>query len=160
MAAPKPPAELSQLAFLLGDWACMGKTFASPIGPEHATVAKVSSRRDLGGWWISFRYEELKSAANPAPYQAAGVLGYDPGEKVFLERCQDSMGGSCQQSSPGWAGDVLTFEGPGIVGGQKLRFRDTFTRKGGQAYVHAGEFQGPDGQWIKTDEETCTRKTR
>jgi hypothetical protein len=157
MSAPKPPKELSQLAYFQGRWTCTGKVFASPLGPEHATAGKFSSAPVLDGWWVSFRYDETKTAINPSPIQAAGFMGYDPGEKTFVQRCHDSLGGYCQQTSPGWNADVMTFEGPGSMDGQKMRMRDTYTRKGAAVLVHSGEIQGPDGQWLKTDEETCNR---
>ncbi len=157
--APKPPKEMGQLSSLLGSWTCTGKTFATPMGPEHATVAKMGASHALGGFWVVFHYDETKTAANPMPYHAAGFMGYDPGEKVFLERCHDSMGEFCNQTSKGWVGDVLTFEGPGSMGGQKMALRDIFTKKGAEL-VHAGEVQGPDGKWMQTDEETCTKAAK
>ena len=160
MAAPKPPKEMSQLAYFGGTWTCSGKGFATPMGPEHATEGKVSIARVLDGYWYVYHYDETKTAANPMPYHATGFMGYDPGEKVFLERCQDNFGGSCQQTSKGWVGDVLTFEGPGTMGGQKMAFRDVFTKKGPAEVVHGGEMQGPDGKWIKMDEETCTKAAK
>ncbi len=154
---PKPPAELAQLSYFLGTWNCSGKTFASPMGPEHATEGKASFAHVLGGYWYAFHYAEVKTAANPMPYHAAGFWGYDPGEKVFLERCHDSFGGWCGITSKGWVGDVLTFEGMGSMGAQKMGMRDIFTKKGPSEVVHSSEMQGSDGKWIKTDEESCTK---
>ena len=160
MAAPKPPKELSQLAYFAGSWTCTGKGFASPFGPEHATEATVKIGSVLGGYWYMFHYDETATAGNPMPYHAAGFWGYDTGEKVFVENCQDSFGGYCHQTSKGWAGDTFTFEGPGSAGGQKVAFRDTFTKKGPAEQVHMGEMQGPDGKWMKLDEETCKRAAK
>jgi hypothetical protein len=158
-APPKPPKELSQLSVFLGSWTCTGKGLATPMGPEHATEAKMGAMRALDGYWIVFHYDETKTAANPMPYHAAGFMGYDAGEKVFVERCHDNYGSFCNQTSKGWVGDVLTFEGPGTMDGQKMAFRDIFTKKGADL-VHAGEAQGPDGKWMKTDEETCTKAAK
>jgi hypothetical protein len=157
MAAPKPPQEMSQLSYFLGNWTCTGKTFATPFGPEHPTEATVHFVHALGGFWDAFHYDETKTASNPMPYSAGGFWGYDPGDKVFVERCQDNMGGWCQTTSKGWVGDVLTFEGPGSMGGQKMGMRDIFTKKSATEVVHAGEMQGPDGKWMRTDEETCKK---
>ncbi|HVO52404.1 MAG TPA: DUF1579 family protein [Thermoanaerobaculia bacterium] len=158
-APPKPPKEMSQLSVFLGSWTCTGKGLATPMSPEHATEAKLGVAHVLDGYWVVFHYDETKTAANPMPYHAAGFMGYDPGEKVFLERCHDNYGGFCNQTSKGWVGDVLTFEGPGSMGGEKMAFRDIFTKKGADL-VHAGEMQGPDGKWMKTDEETCTKAAK
>lgn len=157
---PKPPKEMSQLSVFLGSWTCTGKGLATPMGPEHATEAKLGAAHVLDGFWVVFHYDETKTAANPMPYHAAGFMGYDPGDKVFLERCHDNMGAFCNLTSKGWVGDVLTFEGPGSMGGQKMALRDIFTKKSAVEIVHAGEAQGPDGKWMKTDEETCTKAAR
>jgi len=157
MEMPKPPKELSQLSYFLGSWTCTGKAFATDMGPEHASEAHVSFAKALDGFWYLFHYDETKTAANPMPYHAAGFWGYDTGDKLFVQRCHDNMSGYCQTTSKGWVGDVLTFEGPGSMGGQKMGMRDTFTKKSATEVVHAGAFQGPDGKWVNTDEETCTK---
>lgn len=159
MAAPKPPEELSQLAYFTGSWTCSGKTFANPMGPEHATQGNVKVSSVLGGYWYMFHYDEMKTAANSMPYHAAGFWGYDSGAKAFVGSCHDSFGGSCQQTSKGWTGDTLVWEGPGSMGGQKTVFRDTFTKKGAEQ-THMGEMQGPDGKWMKMDEETCKKAAK
>lgn len=153
---PKPPPEIAQLAVFGGHWTCSGKAFATPMGPEHATEAKLGVAKMLDGFWYVYHYDETKTAANPMPYHAAGFMGFDPGEKMFVESCHDSFGGSCNQTSKGWVGDVMTFEGSGSMGGKKMTVRDIFTKKGAEI-GHAGEFQGPDGKWVRTDEETCTK---
>ncbi len=155
-APPGPPKELSQLSSFLGHWTCKGKAFATPFGPEHETEAKVSFSKQLGGYWLLFHYDETKTAKNPMPYGAAGFWGWDAADKVYVERCHDNFGGSCNATSKGWVGDVLTFEGPGSMGGEKMMVRDVFTKKGADV-VHSGEMQGKDGKWMKMDEETCTK---
>lgn len=160
MEAPKPPKEMAQLSYFHGSWTCSGKAFATPMGPEHATEAKLGIAHVLDGYWVVFHYDEEKTAANAMPYHAAGFIGYDPGEKAFLERCQDSFGGWCNTTSKGWMGDVLTFEGPGTMDGKKMTVRDIFTKKGPSEVMHAGEMQGPDGTWTRTDEETCTKAAK
>jgi len=156
-AAPAPPAELSQLDFFVGTWNCAGKTFATPMGPEHATTATVHSARAVGNRWVHTTYDENKTAANPVPYHAAVYWTYDAGRKAFVQSCVDAFGGYCQQTSQGWNGDVFGFEGSGYADGKQGMFRDTFTKKDVSTLVHAGEMQGEDKQWIKLDEETCHR---
>lgn len=157
MEAPKPPAELSQIAFFKGSWTCAGTGFASPFGPEHATTATVKGGNAVGGMWIHLTYDEAKSAANPNPVHAAMYMGYDAGLKTFVLGCVDSFGGYCTQTSKGWSGDSLVFEGTGTFGGQKSGVRDSFLKKGPAELVHTGEMQGPDGKWMKLDEETCKK---
>lgn len=155
-APPAPAKELGQLSVFLGDWTCKGRTFATPMGPEHETEARVGFTKQQGGFWYVFHYDETKTAANPLPFHAAGFWGWDAGQKAFVQHCHDSFGGSCVSTSKGWIGDVLTFEGTGTMGGEKSGVRDIFTKKGADI-VHAGEMQGKDGKWIRTDEETCTK---
>ncbi len=157
MAPPKPATDTEQIAYFAGNWTCKGKTFTTPMGPEHATEGTVAAKLGLDGFWYLIHYDELKTAANPMPYHAAVIMGFEPGQKVFVESCFDSMGGVCSQTSPGWKGNVLTFEGTMAAMGQKGGARDIFTKVSATEMKHAGEMQGPDGRWIPTDEETCTK---
>jgi hypothetical protein len=157
MAPPKPAREMSQLAYFAGTWSCMGKAFAGPMGPEHPTEATVRASLGLGGFWYVIHYDEKKTADNPMPYHAGMFWGFDSGEKTFVLRCHDSFGGYCAETGKGWNGDVLTMEGSTFGVGPKTGSRDTFTKKSATEFVHAGEMQGPDGKWMKIDEETCTK---
>lgn len=159
MEMPKPPAELSQVQYFDGTWGCSGTGFASPFGPEHKTAATVHGATTVGGMWVHLTYDEKKTAANPMPVHAAMYMGYDAAQKIFVLGCFDSFGGYCTQTSKGWNGDTMAFEGTGNVGGQKPGVRDTFVKKGADEVVHTGEMQGEGGKWMKLDEETC-RKTK
>ena len=155
MAPPPNPAELSQLDFFIGTWNCAGKTMANPMGPEHATTATVHAGHAVGDRWVHVTYDEKKTAANPMPYHAGVYWGYDTGKKQFVQGCFDNFGGYCSQSSQGWKGDTLAFEGTGNMDGKQIGARDTFARKGANELTHTGEMQGDDKTWNKIDEETC-----
>jgi len=152
-----PPAELSQLSFFTGNWKCTGRAFATPFGPEHTTTATVVGASVVGGWWQELKYDEAKSAANPVPVHASMMLGYDSEKKQFVAVCFDSFGMHCSQAAPSWVGDTLAFAGHSSMGDGKTGVRDTFTKSGANGITHVGEMQGPDGAWMKLDEETCTR---
>ena len=154
-SAPPMPAEMAQLDFFVGTWNCTGKAFASPMGPEHASAATVHAARAIGGRWIHVSYDENKTAANPMPFHAGVYMGYDAGKKSFVSGCVDNMGGYCTQSSPGWNGDAMVFEGTANADGKQFPARDTFTKKGTTELVHFAEMQGEDKAWMKRDEETC-----
>src|SRR5437868_1138296 len=94
----QPPSELTQLDYFVGDWTCSGTTFANPMGPEHATTAKVHGARAVGQAWVHITYDENKTAANPQPYHAGVYMGYDAAKKSFVSFCGDSFGGYCSES--------------------------------------------------------------
>lgn len=157
---PKAAAEMSQLSTLTGTWNCSGKTFANPFGPEHATEGTSKGRFSPNGFWLELHYDESKTAANPTPFHVLQVVGFQGAHGVFVSSCFDSMGGTCEQASSGWKGDALVFEGSGLMMGQKSGARDTFTKVSATELKHRGEFQGADGKWTTTDEETCTRPAK
>lgn len=156
-AAPAAPAELAQLDYFGGNWNCTGKAFASPMAPEHATAATVHATKAAGGRWQHVTYDETKTAANPAPYHVGVYWGYDAAKKSFIQFCVDNFGGYCNQTSTGWNGDTMIFEGTGNGDGKQFGARDTFVKKDANTMTHAGEMQGDDKKWNKTDEETCKR---
>jgi hypothetical protein len=155
-AAPKPDAEMSQLKYFVGTWQCKGKAEATPMGPAHDTTSTVKIATDPGGFWVSGRYDENKTAANPMPYRFQFVWGRDAKDKKFDGWGFDSFGGTSKQESTGWDGDKMVWSGEATMGGQSSGARDTFTKKGNDEVVHMGEMQ-MNGQWTKIDEETCTR---
>ena len=157
---PKAAAEMSQLSYLTGTWNCSGKTFANPFGPEHATEGTAHGRMSLNGFRLELHYDESKTAANPTPFHVLQVVGFQRAHGVFVSSCFDSMGGTCEQASTGWKGDTLVFEGSGFMMGEKTGARDTFTKVSAAELKHKGEFQGADGKWMTTDEETCKRPAK
>ena len=127
-APPKPAAEMAQLSYMVGTWNCAGKTFATPFGPEHATEGVAKAQMALDGFRLVIHYDEAKTAASPMPFHVLQVVGYDSAQKAFDSTCFDNFGGSCTQTTQGWKGNVLVFEGTGLMGGQKMGARDTFTK--------------------------------
>ncbi len=154
---PKPAPEMSQLAYLDGTWHCSGKSFATPMGPEHATQGVAHAQMALDGFRLVIHYDEAKTAASAMPYHVLQVVGYDSAQKTFESMCFDNFGSSCTQTTPGWKGDALVFEGTSLMGGQKMGARDTFTKVSATEMRHKGEMQGADGKWMAGDEETCHR---
>src|SRR5262249_21193400 len=109
----------------------------------------------VGNMWLHVDYDETGTKANPLPYHAGVYMGYDVGQKKFVQGCVDAFGSYCTMSSPGWQGDTIVFEGTTHSSESEALGRDTFVRKGTGELIHRGSFQGPDKQWINTDEETC-----
>ncbi|HTS03357.1 MAG TPA: DUF1579 family protein [Thermoanaerobaculia bacterium] len=155
MAPPKPAPEMSQLAYFTGAWHCTGKTFATPMGPEHASEGIAHGQMALDGFRLVIHYDETKTAANPMPYHVLQVVGWDAGQKVFDSVCFDDFGSACTQTASGWKEGAFTFEGTANMGGQKMGVRDTFTKVSATEMTHKGEMQGEDGKWMTGDQETC-----
>ena len=149
--------QLKSLSGFVGNWKCSGKAFASDMGPEHPTTAGVTGKWTLNAKWLDVRYTEDRTAKNPNPMSVAAYWGWDEGQKKLVAGSVDSMGGYAIQTSPGWDGDVLTFEGPSHMGSMTMTFRDTFTRSGDNAITHAGYVSDGSGGWKKLDEETCKK---
>jgi Protein of unknown function (DUF1579) len=155
--APPPPApEMAQLKPFDGMFSCTGQSPASPFGPAHKTQATVKGGADFGGYWFIVRYDEKKTAENPQPLSAQLTWGYDGTQKRFVGTCIDAFGTSCNLTSAGWQGDTMVWEGESTMGGQKMGFRDTFTRKG-TGILHKGEMQS-EGKWVVLDEENCAKR--
>jgi hypothetical protein len=153
---PKPAAELDQLKMFEATWRCEGKQPAGPMGPEQDYKSTFKGKKDVESFWISFEYSQKKSKAHALPIIAKGYLGYDPAAKKYVTLGVDNMGGSVTESSPGWEADKLTFTGDGQMGGQKISFRETYTKKGDKEMIWSGEMKmGKD--WIPVGTDTCKK---
>lgn len=152
---PKPPGEMSQLAFMEGTWSCEGKMFETPMSPAGTMKSTADIRRDLGG---HFQTGTIKgTSANMPPFEGRFHATYDTGMKQFVMLWVDNMGGWAQNTSSGWKGDTMVYEGEGHMGGQTMKGRDTFTRSGTSTMKHTWEMQ-IQGKWMPVGEETCQKK--
>jgi len=156
-APPKPPvpdSALAQLKPLAGTWTCTGHTFAP--GPEHPTTATMTLAWHLDGFWLEVRYEEAKAAANPVPLSSVSEWGFDLLQKTLISATVDNGSGVDAQTTAGWQGDKLVFEGSARRFGTQFLDRDTFVRHGDSQLVHTLEASVNDS-WIKLHEDTCNR---
>ena len=159
---PKPPAELDGIKWLEGNWHCDGKAPAGPMGPEHAYKSTMKIKRDLDGFWYIGEYEQRKSKDNPMAIKARTFMGFDPVAKKVITFGVDSVGGALQltgaiDSNAGTpSGDKIASEGEGSMGGQKIGFKESFTKTGDRALTWHGEVRvGKD--WVVVGEDTCKR---
>ena len=151
---PKPAPELAQLAPFEGSWSCTGKMNESPFGPAGAMTSTADIKRDLGGF---FQSGVIKgSMPNQPPFEGRFYVTYNPAAKQFVMMWVDNMGGWATNTSAGWKGDVLVYEGESHMGPQSFKARDTFTRGAG-TIKHAWEAQ-IDGKWVALGEENCKKK--
>jgi hypothetical protein len=153
-AQPRRPTELAELRAFLLSASCRGQTEASPAGPAHETVGQASGSMSQSGFWLQLRYVEKKTRDNPLATSSEERWGYDPGLKKFVALLWDSFGGYGMGTSPGWEGDSLIWTGEMSMNGQKLPYRQTFTREKGGAITETWEMQ-TNGAWAKMTSGTC-----
>ncbi|MBV8200070.1 MAG: hypothetical protein JOZ15_05535 [Acidobacteria bacterium] len=156
-APPKPPVPneaLAQLKPLAGSWTCTGHTFGP--GPEHPTTATMTVAWHLDGFWLEVLYEEAKAADNPVPLSSISEWGFDLLQKTLTSATVDNWSGIDTQTTTGWQGDKLVFEGSARRFGTQFQDRDTFVRHGDAQLVHTLEASVNDS-WIKLHEDTCNR---
>jgi hypothetical protein len=154
--APKPAPELDQLKVLETTWRCDGKQPAGPMGPEQTYKSTFKAKKDVDSFWLALEYTQKKSKTHPLPISAKAFVGYDPSIKKYVTTGVDNMGGWISETSPGWEGDKLTFMGDGQMGGQKVSFRETYTKKGDKAMTWTGEMKmGKD--WIPVGTDECKK---
>jgi hypothetical protein len=156
-APPKPPVPdpaLAQLKPLAGTWTCTGHTFGP--GPDHPTSATMTLAWHLDGFWLEVRYDETKAAANPVPVSSVSEWGFDLLQKTLASQTVDNASGVDSQTTAGWQGDKLIFEGSARRFGTQFLDRDTFVRHGDSQLVHTVEANANDS-WIKLHEDTCNR---
>ncbi len=155
-APPAPPKELDQLDVFEGTWKCEGHSPESPFGPARKMTTVVKIYSDLDGFWLSGEVEEQPSADNPKPLKGKFHWTYDTTDKRFEAGWIDNMGGWATQSSPGWQGERITFDGEMVANGQKLPARDVFEKKADKELLHSFEAQVGE-KWTKLGEEVCRR---
>jgi hypothetical protein len=153
---PKPAPELANLKFFAGSWTCSGDSPAGPFGPAHKTQSTVTLKSDLDGFWYAGTMTEMKTASNPHPVKGMLHLGYDTGEKQFVQVWVDNTGSRSVQMSPGWEGDSISFTGEQVVMGEKAAAKDTITKKGAREFTHKFELT-MKGETHTIVDETCKR---
>ena len=151
----KPATELDQLKWLEGNWRCDGKAPAGPMGPEHPYKSTMKVKRELDGFWYVGEYEQKKSKDNPTAVKARSFIGFDPVAKKVISVGVDSFGGAMQLAGA-IEGDKITNEGEGTMGGQKMGFKETFTKTGDKSLTWHGELKmGKD--WTVIGDDSCKR---
>ena len=157
MTPPTPAPEMAQLKTMQGTWKCSGKMEATPFSPAHAMQSTVTCKPDLDGFWMVTRIEGKKSKEMPMAFKGVWSSTYDSSAKKFTSTFIDNMGGMGMQASTGWDGDKMVWSGEGMMMGQKMGMRDTFTKKGDKEMLHTFEME-MGGKWTPMGEETCKKQ--
>jgi hypothetical protein len=110
----------------------------------------------LDGFWLEVRYDESKTAANPVPLSSISEWGFDEVRQTLTATTVDNTSGIVTQSSPGWQGDKLVFDGTADRFARQFQARDTFVRRGESQLLHTLE-ANVNESWIKLHEDTCDR---
>jgi hypothetical protein len=145
---PKPAAEMKAEQWFVGSWSCKGAQHAGAFGPEGKVASALKMKLDLAGFWL-----DVVGTATSGPMKGHesfhSLAGWDGTQHT---RYDFQPGGMVHLTSKGWEGDNLVFEGDGVIGGQKMAFKHTITKKGDNAFASVFE---SDGKPLL--EETCTR---
>jgi hypothetical protein len=141
---PTPSPELDTLYQAYeGNWKCETTFPAGAMGPgspemKAASTVKIKKDKELSGFWYRGDYQVKKSKTFPG-MRAGFALGYDAGSKTALFMAADSMGGNISASGTGANGETVTFVGDGYMNGQKVKFRESMTRKSDKEVEHTSE---------------------
>jgi hypothetical protein len=154
---PKPAAEMDRVKWMVGTWQCTGKTMTSWMGPEHAIEAEVKSGMILDGMWIVHHYREKKTAQNTMPISTDEVWTYDSAESMWDRLAIDNTGGWATGTAKGWEKGKIVWTSEGMMGGQKMKFRDTFMEKNPREITYMGEIGTRDGKWSTVWDISCKK---
>ena len=115
-------------------------------------------RWELGKFYLGLAEDDEQSLKFPRRRQMRGYWGYDPGAKLYTSAVFFFGGGRFIGTSPGWRGDVLTFSGNMIAGGESFGMRQSFKQKNDDELIIRVDVVGPDGTPAKRLEEHCRRE--
>jgi hypothetical protein len=141
---PAPPPELDALyKGYAGSWKCETTFPAGGMGPgspeqKATSTVKIQKDKDLGGFWYRGDYQIKKTKTFPG-LRAGFAMGYEPVSKTALFMGADSMGGNVNAAGTGATPESVSFVGDGFMMGQKVKFRETMTRKSDKEVAHKSE---------------------
>jgi len=142
-----PPAELQQVAWMIGAWDIEATVFATAIAPERVDRGRSVVAPVIGGTWLQM------ADTYPGGTQDLGFLTFDPVGRRWLSLGLDSTGNAVRASAPAWDGDRLALLAPdATIVGERVTLRQTLTRLGADAFTLTNEERRPDGSWLRLDE--------
>lgn len=143
--------------FYTGSRSCTGKTMQKDMKTFRNNSGKYTAERTLDGHWVVIHYREDASPGNDKPFSVVQYFGYDAEKKQYIAiGVYNSAGYYSVGTSAGWQGDSITFDEKSDVD-KPAAYRDIFTASDGAITSHTGMARDPNGQWIKTDEEKCSK---
>lgn len=159
MAMPKPAPELDTIYKPFeGNWKCDTRWPAGAMGPgspEMTAKTTVKIKKDPNGWAYRGEYDVKKTKTTPG-MKGSFVLGYASATKEAYMLGSDSWGSATLAVSPTATPDTLTFVGEGYMMGQKVKMRETMSKRGEKEIAHKYETDMGKG-WQTMGEDTCKK---
>ena len=152
--AEEARARLRALSFFVGDFACHGRAYATPMFAAHSVERRIAGAPDLDGVWLSMRFQDRRTRENPTPIRGNWQVGWDADAGTYVALWADNLGRWFSQTSAGWMGDTIEFIG-GPAGAGPL-VRDAFTRHDERSMTMEVDF-GTEGAWRRAIELECIR---
>lgn len=140
-----------------GSWKCDTKFAAGAMGPgspETTTKSTVKFKKEYGGFSWHGSYNLPKSKTMPA-MSGEMQIGFDPGSNQLIVVGHDSMGSATFGSGP-ISGDTAVVTEEGFMMGNKVKLRETMTKKGPKEVYHKYEMDMGKG-FQALGEDTCKK---
>jgi len=157
MTPPKPAPEWEAFAKGWdGTWKCETTVPAGSMGPgspEQKAQVTAKVKKDFGGFWLVGNYDMKKTKTSPA-MKGTFTLG-SPDGKLLISTNMDSMGGSAWSTGPLGA-DGATTLGEGVMMGNKVKIRETTTKKSEKEVYHKAEVDMGKG-FMTMFEDNCKK---
>lgn len=143
----RPPAELEQLAWLVGRWRVTAHVFATAHTPERTEEGEAVVERVLDGAWLSLR------DTYPGGTQDQGFLTYNVATRRWTSLSIDSTGNAIVATSAGWSADRMVYVAPDVeILGERVTLRQTLERRSDTEYRVLNEERLRTGKWQALDE--------
>ena len=146
-ASPAPTVKHPELAYFVGTWRATARNPQTGQSFELDYVAEPV----LGGAWLAGTGE-----APALGLTIRDLWGRDPQTGGILRVVFDSQGTFGTVRSPGWSGDTLVLEGEAAQGDQRVRVRETITRRDEASFDAVWESES-GGTWSAYSVERLVR---
>lgn len=150
--SPHLAEPLAQLAWLLGDWNCVGTS----TGGKGSRV--VHNHVKLGSHGDAFEFASTMEGSDRVAYD---VLGFNTVTQQWYEHAvvegtdrEDEIG-----APDALAGNSLTLLGNLEYNRKVIKIRSTYSWANPDAYRFEGAFQKADGSWETIEVHECKRKS-
>jgi hypothetical protein len=162
-AAPPAPVEMKpadEIAAMFkqsgGKWSCTGKGM-DMTGKEVPFTYTITSKMDLGNYWIQSQMASKKTKEMPA-FAFTMYTSYDAKTKQWTRLMVDNMGGHEVATSAGLQGQTVSWEGKSGGMGMSAVTKHTDEIKGPKEMVSKGQMSMDAGKtWMPMYEATCKK---